>query len=82
MMLDWVLDHFGLVLSAAVIVGLIGLGVAFYYGQKEWEAYAAKHHCVAIGEKEASNALSSDGKIVFIPGQTIYRCDGGEEIIR
>ena len=80
---EWVGNRLGVLICLA-LVALVALAiVAAVYDERAWNRYAAEHHCVAIGKKQPSNGLSfGDGKVVFIPDQTIYRCDGGEEIIR
>lgn len=72
-----------------VLVSLAGIAVVFcvclYFGAKgerQWKAYAAEHHCVAIGEQAGQAVVGSDGKIGIGFSQTIYRCDGDKLVIR
>ena len=48
----------------------------------EWQAYAADHHCVAVGRVEPETVVSSNGGIGITQPKTIYRCDGGEIQVR
>ena len=70
-----------------LFLGFIGFVIYFSCQDEEaFEHYKMTHHCRIVGEKAASTGIgvSSSGKMVttFIPPQTIYRCDGGEIIIR
>lgn len=85
-MMDWISDHAELVFGIVLVVlfGLIVLGT--YYEDADWSRYAVAHHCEVKGHASARNGfgVGSNGQAVvtYIPGQTIYVCDGGEIISR
>lgn len=70
-----------------VIAALLGLGIlAVVQDQKQWEKYAADHHCHVVGKKDGQVGvgIGADGKTVttISPDQDIWACDGGEIQIR
>jgi hypothetical protein len=59
---------------------------AMVQNEKQWQQYAAEHHCHPIGKKQGQlgGGISTSGKYVttYTPDQMIYGCDGGEIQIR
>ena len=88
-MMDWMDKNCGkitLVVISALLVALIFL--VLIVDQNQWDDYAKKHHCIAVGHKrgQISTGISMDGKGTIVtsaaPDQTIYQCDAGEIEIR
>lgn len=63
-----------LLIVGGIIVLLVWVAVE---AEKEWQQFAKEHHCVKVGEISPSSAISSDGKVVSIPGKEGFKCDDG-----
>jgi hypothetical protein len=74
------------ILLGGFILICVGMCFGIYYNEQAWDRYAVDRHCTVKGHTAPSNGVGvgSNGQsvVVYIPGQTIYVCDGGEMIIR
>jgi hypothetical protein len=65
-------DALAIAISILAIAVVILLGTYFSrMGDRDWRSYAASHHCVPA--RPGENVAVSG----YIPGQTVYVCDGG-----
>lgn len=85
-MKNWIWDHDVLVFGVVLVLVLALLAVGIYYDVETWDRYAAAHHCEVRGHSTPHNGfgIGSNGQsvVTYIPGQTIYVCDGGEIILQ
>lgn len=51
------------------------------YDDSHWNEWASAH-CTKIGKYSGSLGVGSDGKTLYIPGKTGWRCDDGTEYWR
>ncbi len=53
---------------------------------KQWDIYRASHHCHITGHISSSNGIGvgykGDVVSTYIPGKTLWQCDGGEIVGR
>jgi hypothetical protein len=91
--IDWLQDSLPMLLAGILIVLLIvGAYYADRYESRQWDRYAADHHCAARGVKKGQvvtsvgPSMGRDGGVTVTtgvtPDQTIYVCDGGDIVIR
>jgi len=72
------------------VILIVGLAVLLFFAalkdEKDWAAYREAHHCHVTGSISSSNGwgFGTKGEMVstYIPGKTLWLCDGGEIIGR
>lgn len=75
------------ILVATIIAAVAGISIWLAIEDaKNWQSYAATHHCVPAGTMDGSISFGTDSKgrstTNYNPSKTIYKCDGGEIHIR
>lgn len=72
------------VLLALLLAGVVFVIAATVSSERRWRSYRDAHHCRAIGERPAPPIYTMVGKVMVpIPQtDTLWRCDGGEELWR
>lgn len=84
--LDWILDH--IVLSVGIFtITLLALTIPLALKEnREWAEYSKSHHCITAGtiQGEIAYGIGHNGYLVTTldRDRVIYRCDGGEIVIR
>lgn len=72
---------FKVAMYAIVALVLLMVYVA-YQDERHFKQYVVTHHCAVAGHVAGTDAISTSGHVVYIPGKTIYHCDNDDTEIR
>ncbi len=79
---DW--EAFGYIMAIAVLI-IVGAW-AMISDDRDFAKYVRDNHCQAVGTRKGqmSYGVTANGTSALVSesDQTIYRCDGGAEVIR
>ena len=74
---DWMDDRASWLVPTAIVILTCLCLCALYFSERQWQDWAAKHHCVKVAETAPQTTVDSRGHTITIPSTTSYKCDDG-----